>query len=122
MNEQIPHLRLRICQYGILAHLAHGHDEREQEGDEHEVEEAGGAVRGTKSCDEIGATSTAATGEEVVRGVEEVAAGRTAACVRLVGRRVADRGEGRRAGAELQKVKADIFSPSAWPRGNWPHV
>ena len=114
MNEQISHLQLRICQNVNHAHLAHGDDEGEQEGDEHEVEEAGGAVRGAKSGDEIrgetvGGISTAAAREEVGGGVEEVAAGSAAACVRLVGGRVAHWGEGGRAGAELQKVKADLF-------------
>ena len=93
------------------AHLAHGHDEREQEGDEHEVEEAGGAVRGTKSGDEICGSGqtvqticTAASREEVGCVVEEGAPCSTCACVRLVGRQVAHWLQGGRAGAELQKV------------------
>ena len=87
------------------AHLAHGHDEREQEGDEHEVEEAGGAVRGTKSGDEIcGSGCTTAAREEVGCVVEEGAPCGARACVRLVGRQVAHWLQRGRAGAELQKV------------------
>ena len=96
----------------MLGHLAHGHDEREQEGDEHEVEEAGGAVCRTKSSNEIRCSgsetvhtsSTAAAREEVGCCVEDVASCSTGACVRLVGGQVAHSVERGRAGAELQKV------------------
>ena len=93
----------------MIAHLAHGHDEWEYEGDEHEVEEAGGAVCRTKSSNEIRrdtvhTSSTAAAREEVGCGIEDVASCSTGARVRLVGRQVAHWVEWGGAGAELQKV------------------
>ena len=89
------------------AHLPHGHDQGEKERDEHEVEEAGGAIRRTKACDEtFGVFSGAAAAQEDVGGgVEDVAAGSAGAGERLVGGEVANRLEGRRAGAEMQKVQ-----------------
>ena len=103
------------------AHLAHGQDEGEDEGGEHEVVEAGGAVRGAEplhkldtkiptkgTCTKVFPTPTttevvnntsAARKESAAACIESAASGGTGACVGLVGGQVAHRGEGGRAGA-----------------------
>ena len=103
-TSKFPTLSLRSETFDS-AHLPHGHDQGEKERYEHEVEEAGGAIRRTKACDETFGSGAAAAREDVGGGVEDVAAGSAGAGERLVGGEVANRLEGRRAGAEMQKVQ-----------------
>ena len=102
------------------ADLAHGQDEGEDEGGEHEVVEAGGAVRGaepahkldteiptkdictkvfTTPTTEVVNNTTAVRKESAAACIESAASSGTGACVRLVGGQVAHRGEGGGAGA-----------------------
>ena len=100
------------------AHLAHGQDEGENERGEHEVVEVGGAIGGTEPVDKLNAKSlikltvkiatkrvvnnTTAASKDSAACIESAASSGTGACVRLVGGRIADRGEvgGARAAVE----------------------